>query len=261
MSSFKVILLSTILNFSLSTAYSKTFFSCEFNQFNIGSAKVSGSIDNRKGQLLLSGDAILDNGYSTERVEFNRQIRSNEATLNYSKYTGSTLFHFYSFSVPKSLDALSTPFFKAYITAIREGVGGKQDIELNCVKSLYTDVINSFVSEYRNLLTYDRLIPEHKEMVKPIQDPQDLPKGVLETLKSLKITFSIDWDFDSNNNGSSPYVINFSPTVDENDAMAIIVDQKEIGYIFNITECNVEECYGWDALYIDANGTVIFKSF
>lgn len=258
MNTLKLVFLLSIFSTGL-MANERTYFRCDFYQPHLGKAQVSGHLDQRNGQLTLSGDALLDNSYSRKNIAFHRQIRVNENTYKFSKYTGSTLFYFYTFSVPKGLEQMGTSNFKAYITAIREGVGGKQDIELSCQKTLHLDLINSFVREYRNLITYYHLKPEHRELVELISLPQDLPKTILETLSSLNISLALDWDFFEDNPNS--YIINFSASPEESDAMAIVKDGETIGYIFNVTECNIEECYGWDALYLGANGTVIFKSF
>jgi hypothetical protein len=256
----KLSLLLGLISPSLFAASPRTYFACDFYQFNLGRAQINGYLDQRSGWLTLSGDAILDSGYTTENVEFLRQIRVNESELKFAKYTGSTLFYFYTFSLPKNIDQQTSTNFTAYIGDIREGFGGKQDIELSCTKAMNVDLILEFVQEYRNLLTYDRLKPEHKEIVELIQSPQDLPKNIQEAIRSLRIAYSIDWEF-SDNYVHGSYVINYSILPDESDAMVIIKDGEPVGYIFNITECNKEECYGWDALYLDTNGTVIYKSF
>jgi hypothetical protein len=260
MTTRQIVWLLSLVFLSVSPSYAKTYFSCEYSQSNIGTAKVSGFLENRSGMVELSGDAILDNSHSRDSVAFNRQIRVNEETLRYAKYTGSTLFYFYTLSVPKNLHQVTTQNFKAYITAIREGVAGKQDIELKCQKPINIEVMTMFVEEYRNLITYDRLLPEHKEFITPVQSSSDLPENILSALKAMKISIANDWEFENDSAGSG-YVINISQNRDENDAMAVTYKGRTIGFIFNITECNSEECYGWDALYLDSNGTVIFKSF
>jgi hypothetical protein len=252
--------ISFITYLGISTAYAQTYFSCEFKQMNLGSAKVSGFLDARSGHLALSGDAILDSNSAKDKVAFYRQLRANENELKYSKYSGSTLFYFYTFSVPKNLEQSHQQNFTAFLTSIREGVDGKQDIALDCKKSIYANLINSLVREYRNLVTYDRLKPEHKKFITPVKTQNELPANILNTIRSLRIHLVTDWDFIDNDN-HSPYVINFGTDDYDFDAMAINHNEKVIGYIFNVTECYIEECYGWDALYLDADGNVIYKSF
>jgi hypothetical protein len=56
-------------------------------------------------------------------------------------------------------------------------------------------------------------------------------------------------------------VINFSNDKYESDAIRVVKDGVTQGYVFNVTECNIEECYGWEALYLNADGLVLEQSF
>jgi|GEM_PF-4935436 len=123
-----------------------------------------------------------------------------------------------------------------------------------------TDLMDQFITKYRNLITYNRLNQEEQILVRLVQKAEALPTAVLTTLKSLELSLLDEWD-PGLFTGKSYYVINFSTLPNESDAMVVQLEGEIFGYIFNVTECNEQECYGWDALYLDSKGVILKQTF
>jgi hypothetical protein len=254
-------LFTFLLLFSTSS-FAQTYFSCDFQSRMEGRVQLNGSIGQSNGDITVKGDGALDSSYSSERVFLNRQIRPEEPSFSYAKYSGGTLFRFYYLSIPKNLEASRFENFKAYLTILREGVGGKKQFELDCKKSTGSSLIRDFVRRYSNIITYDRLSEADRQKVQPVQKFNVLPERVRQTLLELDLAIAVEWDVIQGPLEDAYHMISFSDDVNSNDALAILGENGEVvGFAFNVTSCNPEECYGWDALYLDAEGTIFFKSF
>lgn len=223
-----------------------------------GKAELKGSLNQKQGTLEISGDGVYFNSTKREVVPFARISRDNEEDYKFAKFTGGSLFHRFYFSLPKTALQGKNKKFTGYLTYLREGVGGKENIKVSCGLNPSNEVMNEFIKEYGNLITYDHMSEVDKKKVKLISKINDLPKKILNRLTFLDLSLMEGWD--TIHQGSSYYVINFENS-NETDAFEVRVEGEIQGYIFNVTECNPEECYGWDALYLDAEGKVLYKSF
>lgn len=241
----------------------RSSFALDFQCDNVptmaqGKAELKGSLKKNKGKIEISGDGVYFNSTKKEVVPFARIERENEATFKFAKFTGGSLFHRFYFSLPKSALENKDKTFTGYLTFLREGVAGKENIKLACTVNRSNEIMTGFINRYSNLVTYDRMSEEDKKKVNLISTPQDLPSKIYDRLRFLELSILQDWDVVSQ--GQSYDVVNFSNS-EETDAYVVKVDGVVEGYIFNVTECNPEECYGWDALYLDASGKVLHKTF
>ncbi|MAF78529.1 MAG: hypothetical protein CME60_10220 [Halobacteriovoraceae bacterium] len=222
---------------------------------------LKGEVNLSEAKLKLSGSSLFDQELRLSPLTFERSIRTQESSYAFAKYSASTLFNALYFSLPKDLFQSSKTSFKAYLTLYREGIGGRTNELLNCSKkkAMNNSLMSHFIQEYRNLITLDHINEEDREFIHLIHKIDLLPSKILKALNHLNLNLLNDWDTISST--ESEYVINFSEN-ETTDAFEVINQQKEtVGYIFNVTQCNPEECYGWDALYLDVEGNLLFKSF
>ncbi len=257
--------MKTILGFALtllSLNVQAVTIQCTSEDGNTKKAFIKGDLTDKKGSLKISGDEIYFNTYEKETISFNRQIRANEDSFSFAKFSGGegSLFHFFYLSLPKQTFTNPAPKFPAFLSYLREGVGGMGEVKLSCQTFAKNQYMQSLISNYRNIITYDHLSADDLENVKPFTKYNELPKLVQDTLKELKLVIVVDGNV-SSRSGSFFSMINFSEEEYENDALVVFDQGQTVGYIFNVTECNPEECYGWDALYVDVAGNILFKSF
>ncbi len=258
----KTLVLSFLLGVLCINQSQATDFFCENKGNNqTGSAQLKGSIDDLNGKVMVSGEAFYSSISRKEEITFFRNQRENEEQFSYARYTGGGLFHLFFFSIPKKFLSGEQSKFTGYLRYLREGVGDITEIVLKCGAQKENALMKTLISRYTNLITYERVQDEgDDDKVFPIRY-KELPKSVLKTLNKLEMNISNDWDFESTF-PDSPYVVNFSPKATENDAMVVRDNSGKVaGYIFNVTTCNIEECYGWDALYLDQSGYILHQSF
>lgn len=257
--------MKTMLSFALallSLNLQAITIQCTTEDGNPKKAFIKGDLTDKKGSLEISGDEIYFNTSTKEKIGFNRQIRPNEDGFSFAKFSGGdgSLFHFFYLSLPKQTFTNPAPKFPAFLSYLREGVGGMGEVKLSCQTFPKNAYMETLISNYRNLITYDYLSVADLENVKPFTKYNELPKLVQETLRRLKLVIVVDGNV-SSRSGSFFSMINFSEEEYENDALVVIDQGQTVGYIFNVTECTPEECYGWDALYVDAAGNILYKSF
>ncbi|MCR9205089.1 MAG: hypothetical protein NXH75_10955, partial [Halobacteriovoraceae bacterium] len=224
----------------LLTLTSSMTFALNFTCDNVptmaqGKAELKGTLNKTKGEIEISGDGVYFNSTKREIVPFARIVRTNEETLKFSKYTGGSLFHRFYFSLPKSALEGQQKSFTGYLTYLREGVAGKENIKLSCSVNQSNEIMTEFINNYNNLISYDRMSEEDKKKINLILTPQDLPKRIYDRLQFLELSILQDWDIVSQ--GQSFDVVNFSKS-EETDAYEVKVDGVIHGYIFNVTECN-----------------------
>lgn len=223
-----------------------------------GLATLRGKITGTNGKFEVAGDGIYFSSSKKENVTFFRNKRENEDKYKFAKFTGGSLFHLFFLSVPKTVIEKGQQSFPAYLTFLREGVGGKEEVKLSCKTFKVSFTMNSFINEHRNLITWEHLSDQEKKLVTLIEDYNELPKEIKSRLEMLELSIMKGWDLIFE--GKSNYVVNFE-NGEQTDGMKVIKNGELEGYIFNVTECNPEECYGWDSLYLDERGNVLWKSF
>lgn len=217
---------------------------------------IRGNLDQNNGKLEIASGSL---DFRSKLFQFTRAKRRNEGQYKFAKFIGSDLFYNFDFSMPKStLSGQSTNDFVGYIGWIREGVGGKEDIRLDCGLVDNNPVMTNLYKKYRNLFELDRLSASEKKMVTSVETPEDLPKAILEKLKTLGFTITIQ-DEVIHNGGE--LVVSFSNSDDFNYSFVVKEGKTTLGYVFSLVTCNPEECYGWDALYLDSKGNILFKSY
>jgi hypothetical protein len=255
-------ILSFMLGVFCITNISAMNFSCESKgNHEAGPAQLKGTMDQLNAKVTVSGEAFYSSISKKEKITFFRNQRENEEQYSYARYTGGGLFHLFYFSVPKKFLAGEQENFTAYLRYLREGVGGIGEITLKCASVEENTLMNTIISRYRNLITYDRVQDQGDDDKMIPVTFEMLPRRVVTTLKKLKINISYDWDFDETFT-DSPYVVNFSLKPQQNDALEVRDPQgTTVGYVFNVTTCNSEECYGWDALYLNQDGHILYQSF
>lgn len=225
-----------------------------------GRAAFRGQLDLNGGKIEFTGDGIFSIGSQREVITFFRNQRENEEKFSFAKYTGGGLFHLFFLSVPKKALEGNQQRFVAYLNFLREGVGGMAQFKVECKRSSTDPVMAKILKKFNNLVTYERLENEgFADVIESVATYESLPREVKRTLNSLKLSIFYGWDVQIQ--GTSEYVVNFSSDKYESDAIRIVKEGQTLGYVFNITECNEEECYGWDALYLDAEGFILKQSF
>ena len=255
-------LISVIALVAISLSSHAVQFNCSNNDNNSpqGLAALRGRLDDQSGKIELTGDGIYTSGSKREVVTFFRHQRADEDQFSFAKFTGGSLFHLFYFSLPKKALEGGQKSFKAYLNFLREGVGGMARFELACKVASTNELMAKITTKFNNLVTYERLEKEgFSDVIESVSRHSDLPKAVQNTLKRLELSIFDGWD--ATIERKSPYVINFSNDKYESDAIRIVKDGTTQGYVFNVTECNIEECYGWDALYLNAKGLVLKQSF
>lgn len=258
--------MKTILGFTIAilsfSAHAVTI-QCTSADGNPKKAFVKGELTDKKGTLVISGDDVFFNTYEKETIGFNRQIRANEDSFSFAKFSGGdgSLFHFFYLSLPKQVFTNSTTEFPAYLSYLREGVGGMGEVKLSCQTFAKNPYMQDLISRHRNIITYDDLTAADQEKVKLVTKYEELPKKIQAVLNELKLSIVVNEEPILSYDRDFSMMINFSDLGYQNDALEVTEQGQTVGYAFNVTECNPEECYGWDALYLDAAGNILFKSF
>lgn len=256
----KLITLAALVTLSLSSQAVQ--FSCSNNNQNSpqGFAALKGQLNELGGKIELTGDGIYSFGSKRETVTFFRTKRANEDQFKFAKFTGGSLFHLFYFSLPKDALGSNQKKFTGYLNFLREGVGGMAQFKLSCKVTTTNELMAQITKKFNNLVTYERLEEEgFADVIESVAKHSDLPKAIQKTLERLELSIFDGWDVTINR--KSEYVVNFSNNKYESDAIRIVKNGQTQGYVFNITECNIEECYGWDALYLNADGFVLEQSF
>ena len=142
-----------------------------------------------------------------------------------------------------------TRFFIVLLIAAFSQVGLAADVSMA-----------SLANKYNNLIHTDRIESQGDSDIILNVSYASLPKSVKDKLEKLDISVMIDWDVIELR--GSEWVINEDLTnLEGHSIFKVVVEGKTLGYIFNVTNCNIEECYGWDALYLGPRGGVVYKSF
>ena len=119
--------------------------------------------------------------------------------------------------------------------------------------------MEALASKYKNIFTQDDIDKDDEDRIFPIS-VKELPDSVVDFLKLLDITA-----YESGKTviqGQGPLIIaNDEFDSGNSDAFVVKENQEILGYIFNITTCDEEECYGFDALYVGPEGQLVYKSF
>ena len=123
-------------------------------------------------------------------------------------------------------------------------------------------VMEELAGRYKNIFTQDDIDKDDQDQIKALSS-NELPSTVIDFLKSLEI--SLFQDGKTLVNGTSQYFVFNNEFDDDNSDVFVVTDKDKkdvvVGYIFNVTQCDTEECYGWDALYVGPKGQLVYKSF
>lgn len=255
-------LLTLVALVAISISNHAVQFRCSNGEQNSpeGLAAFRGSLNDKGGKVEFTGDGIFSIGSKREVITFFRNERADEEKYSFAKFTGGGLFHLFFLSVPKKALEGKQKTFSAFLNFLREGVGGMAQFKVKCKVAKTNEVMTKILAKFNNLVTYERLEDEgFGDVIESVPSYEELPKAIQKTLIRLKLSIFSGWDVQVQ--GESEYVVNFSSDKYESDAIRIVKDGQTLGYVFNITECNIEECYGWDALYLDADGFVLDQSF
>ncbi len=124
-------------------------------------------------------------------------------------------------------------------------------------------LMKSLIGKYNNLIDEERIKDNNDEKTILSLSAKDLPYQILLTLSQLNITvFQDGRQVVSGNDDSEHVVFNNENNQGQSDTFLVKdEDNQTVGYIFNISTCNIEECYGSDALYLDVNGDILSRSF
>ena len=128
------------------------------------------------------------------------------------------------------------------------------------LNAVANEAVLAIAKKYKNLITADRIQDRGDQERIVVINAKKLPQSVYAKLKKLDVTLYQEEEvlvdgkseYAVLNNGNDGWFDNFK-ILDKNGQTA--------GYAFNVSECNLEECYGYDALYLDAEGALVYKSF
>ncbi|MBY0314760.1 MAG: hypothetical protein K2Q26_04535 [Bdellovibrionales bacterium] len=122
------------------------------------------------------------------------------------------------------------------------------------IESFASSLVQKVADQYLNHITWEEVQANGDTDIIRLANIDKIPSEVIAELELLDLF--VNFEFPKFWNSKSPLGI-----ADPQDIMEIFDESGIAGYAINVTECNTEECFGWEALYLDKNGTTVKNTF
>lgn len=122
-------------------------------------------------------------------------------------------------------------------------------------------LMNKIYQKYQNQITLTKIYKSNDQhIIQAIPSATQLPLSVVQTLNSEHISlyenpiFISFW-------GSGLFILNNFSTPNNIDMFQVHHNGRLHGYIFNISQCEEDVCYEFDALYLNHLGQILHKTY